>query len=72
MRKRSVILTDSIPGVGEVGEELRVTRGFARNFLFPNNYAKLATDELRVKYADALAVRANISLISPHLNSYRL
>lgn len=56
-RKWPVILTDTVPGVGEKGEELRVARGFARNFLFPRSVAKLATDELRIEYAPFLAVR---------------
>ena len=50
-RKRSVILTQTVPGTGEKGEELKVTRGFARNFLFARNLAKLTTEELRAKYA---------------------
>ena len=58
LRKRSVILTETVPGVGEVGEELKVARGFARNFLFAKNVAKLATPELRIHYAPQLAVRA--------------
>lgn len=57
LRKRSVILTSTVPGVGEIGEELKVTRGFARNYLFAKGYAKLATDELRQDYAQHLAVR---------------
>lgn len=63
LRKRSVILTATVPGVGEIGEELKVTRGFARNFLFAKGYAKLATDELRQDYAEHLAVRDVSSLI---------
>lgn len=58
LRKRSVILTHAIPDIGEVGEELKVTRGFARNYLFPNHYAKLATEALRTQYAEQTAVRA--------------
>jgi hypothetical protein len=50
-------LTQTVPGTGEKGEELKVTRGFARNYLFANNFAKLATDELRAKYAPFAAVR---------------
>ena len=65
LRKRSVILTHSVAGVGEVGEELKVTRGFARNFLFARNVAKLATPELRVQYAPQLAVRPSMSSYAP-------
>lgn len=66
-RKRSVILTQTIPGVGEIGEELKVTRGFARNYLFPNHFAKLSSDELRAHYADNLAVRPHACLQLPTL-----
>jgi large subunit ribosomal protein L9 len=52
-----VIITKTIAGVGEEGEEMKVKRGYARNFLFPKDYAVYSTPETREKYAEAAAVR---------------
>lgn len=38
-----VILKESIPGLGATGELVRVSPGYARNFLFPNGKAIIAT-----------------------------
>ena len=39
-----VILTDKVKGVGDCGATVTVKDGFARNFLFPNKKAILATE----------------------------
>lgn len=46
----------SVQGVGEEGEELKVKRGYARNFLFPKDYAVYSTPETREHYSEAAAV----------------
>lgn len=50
--KLRVILTTSVPTLGEAGEELEVSRGFARNFLFPRDYAVYATPETREEFKE--------------------
>ena len=39
-----VLMINTVPRVGRKGELKKVTEGFARNYLFPRNYAILATD----------------------------
>ena len=39
-----VILTESLRGVGTVGEVVRVSAGYARNYLIPRGYAEHATE----------------------------
>jgi large subunit ribosomal protein L9 len=43
MAHMNVILTESLQGVGRLGEIVRVKAGFARNFLLPRNKAMAAT-----------------------------
>lgn len=40
-----IILLDAVEKVGEKGEVKEVKKGYFRNFLFPRNLAKMATDE---------------------------
>jgi len=61
----SIIITRTVPGVGEEGEEMKVKRGYARNFLFPKDYAVYSTPETRQKYAEAAAVCWNATF-HPH------
>lgn len=51
-KKKAVILTQTIDGIGEKGEELIVKNGYARNYLFPKNYAVLSTKETREEYKE--------------------
>lgn len=45
-----VILLERIAKLGQMGEEVRVRDGFARNFLLPNGKALRATPENRAKF----------------------
>lgn len=47
-----VILTEKVPALGNVGEIINVSMGYARNFLFPRKVAVLA-DDANKKYLDA-------------------
>lgn len=38
-----VILTNNIDRLGKIGDVITVKDGYARNYLFPNNLAKMAT-----------------------------
>jgi large subunit ribosomal protein L9 len=44
-----IILLDSVEKLGEKGEVKEVKKGYFRNFLFPRNLAKVATDEEIIK-----------------------
>merc|ERR1711934_966769 len=48
--KLCVILTENIRDIGDKGEELVVSKGYARNFLFPKKLAVYATKETREQY----------------------
>lgn len=39
-----VILTENVPGLGEPGEVLEVSKGYAENYLIPKGLAKRATE----------------------------
>ncbi len=43
--KMKVILTEELPGHKRPGEIIEVADGFARNFLFPRNYAVIADNK---------------------------
>lgn len=45
-----VILLEHIQGVGAMGDEVAVARGYARNFLLPRHKAVLASKENRAKF----------------------
>jgi large subunit ribosomal protein L9 len=48
-KKISVILLENIPDLGVAGDIVSVAEGYARNALFPNGRAALATPEARVQ-----------------------
>ena len=39
-----VILTNKVKSLGNIGEIVNVSQGFARNYLIPNKMAKLADE----------------------------
>ena len=41
-----VMLMDNVKKLGKSGEIVKVAPGYARNFLFPNGIAALATEEI--------------------------
>lgn len=51
-KKRTIIMTQTVDGIGEKGEEISVAAGFARNYLFPNNYAVLSSPETKSQYKE--------------------
>ena len=55
-RKVEVILLDSVPDLGEAGSLVKVAEGFARNHLFPDGLAALATTKVKRKEADKKAI----------------
>ena len=44
---KEVILMEDVPGLGNVGEVVRVADGYARNYLFPRNLAAVVTEATR-------------------------
>jgi len=46
-----VILIEDVPGLGYTGDLVRVSAGYARNFLLPRNLAAPATDATRKRVA---------------------
>jgi large subunit ribosomal protein L9 len=50
-----VILKETIESLGIIGSEVDVAKGFARNYLLPQNKALLATDQNRKILAQAKA-----------------
>lgn len=47
-----VILLKSLPPLGSRGDTVRVKPGYARNYLFPNQFAVLATESNKRVYAE--------------------
>ncbi len=45
MKNRQVLLRESVPSLGQIGEVVRVRQGYARNYLFPRKLAVEATPE---------------------------
>lgn len=45
MRNLEVLLRESVPPLGRIGEVVRVRQGYARNYLFPRKLAVDATPE---------------------------
>lgn len=52
-----VVLLETIDGLGEVGSEVRVKDGFARNFLIPKGKAMEATDPNLKAFRDKIKAR---------------
>ncbi len=52
-----VILLEHIQGVGAMGDEVAVARGYARNFLLPRQKAVLANTENRARFEAERAER---------------
>ncbi|MCH2458347.1 MAG: 50S ribosomal protein L9 [Henriciella sp.] len=46
-----IILLERVENVGELGEEVTVKNGFARNFLLPRGKALIANDRNRARFA---------------------
>ena len=53
-----VILLKSLPPLGDRGDTVKVTPGYARNYLFPRRIAVLATDGSSVAPMDGRACAA--------------
>eukprot|EP01132_Coremiostelium_polycephalum_P006069 gene6069-7559_t len=51
-KKIPIILTQDIPKVGQKGEEMEVSKGYARNFFFMRGFAVRATHETRKQYEE--------------------
>lgn len=47
---QSVILIADVPGLGQLGDQCKVKEGYARNYLFPQRLAVLATANVVKKY----------------------
>jgi len=56
-----VILTHTIPKIGDKGEEIKILKGFARNYLYPQALAVPATDKSRKEFEKD---RANIDYVA--------
>ncbi len=56
-KELQVLLLEQIRGVGEVGQVVTVSEGYARNFLFPGGKAALATGEVQVKARQAASAK---------------
>lgn len=48
----NVLLLDRVTNLGDIGDEVRVKNGYARNFLIPQGLALKATPENRKVFAD--------------------
>lgn len=61
-----IILLESIPHVGQLGDVVKVKDGFARNYLIPTKKAKRATaaaiEEFKAHKAELDALRLNVLL----------
>jgi len=53
-----VILTEHVPGLGRVGDVVRVAPGYARNYLLPRQLAVHATESNRRRLETRLKARA--------------
>lgn len=51
-----VILTEDVPHVGNMGEIVRVSDGYGRNYLIPKGLAMLATEQRTKEFAHKQAV----------------
>lgn len=48
----NVLLLDRVTNLGDIGDEVRVKNGYARNYLIPQGFALKATPENRKIFAD--------------------
>ena len=48
----NVLLLDRVTNLGDIGDEVRVKNGYARNYLIPKGFALKATPENRGIFAD--------------------
>lgn len=56
-----VILIEDVKGVGSIGDILQIKPGYARNFLFPKNLAKPAT-EANQKVTEGIKKKKELAL----------
>ncbi|EGG18859.1 hypothetical protein DFA_02598 [Cavenderia fasciculata] len=49
-KKVAIILTKSVPGIGQIGQEMSVAKGYARNYFFMKGLAVFATHESRKQF----------------------
>ena len=54
-----IILTDKIQKLGEIGDVVEVSSGYARNFLIPKGFAVLANDSTKKVLAENLKQRSH-------------
>lgn len=57
-----VILIEDVKNVGSIGEVVQVKQGYARNFLFPKNLAKPAT-EANQKVIEGIKKKRQLALV---------
>jgi len=57
MSKVKIILIEDIKSLGRAGDIVSVSEGYARNFLFPQSKAALATEPAEAKHAQKQADR---------------
>ena len=77
-----LILTEKVPTLGNIGEIVNVSNGYARNFLLPNGFAMLADDtnkkllaaqqkslskKVAAQKADAIAIKAKLDNLTIEL-----
>ena len=56
-----IILKENVTNLGKIGEHVSVKRGYARNYLIPNNKASIATKENTRIFREKLAELEKIS-----------
>ncbi len=66
-KKIGVVLTDDVEGLGVKGEDMPVSKGYARNFLFPKKLAVYKTEENLKLYEADRAVLFILLPLSPSL-----
>jgi len=60
-KKISIILLEDITNLGQAGDIVEATEGYARNFLFPQAKAALATDQAKQEVKDKKQQAAKIN-----------
>jgi len=61
MSKVGIILLEDDPSLGQAGDIVAVSEGYARNFLFPQGKAALATEQAQARQAKRAATQAQAS-----------